>query len=114
MSKKSYKRNQNRLYREIKRRIIAEQQLLKPVQFVKCERKFETLKIRSVVPHYAAQDLDFIKHDMATKIARKLIEDGYVAFFEHDYDFHLSEDEVVLNEKEVEARLDVLRPIEMR
>ena len=55
MSKKSYKRNQNRLYREIKRRIIAEQQLLRPVTFAKCERKIETLKVRNMVPEYMEQ-----------------------------------------------------------
>ena len=52
MSKKSYKRNQNRLYREIKRRIIAENRLLKPVRFIKYEQKIETIKIRSILPDY--------------------------------------------------------------
>ena len=52
MSKKSYKRIQNRLYREIKRRIIVENRLLKPVQFAKYEQKVETLKIRYVLPDH--------------------------------------------------------------
>ena len=64
MSKKSYKRNQNRLYREIKRRMIAEQKFLWPVSIVKCERKIETLKVRNMVPEYMEQTKEYIESEI--------------------------------------------------
>ena len=115
MSKKSYKRNQNRLYREIKRRIIAEDRLLKPVRFGKCERKIETIKIRSIVPEYIEQTkeyIEFVKLDMTKGIVEKLIEDGYIKF-NYFGDYHrIAEDEEVKNISEIEAKLYVVRPPE--
>ena len=115
MSKKSYKRNQNRLYREIKRRIIAEDRLLKPVRFGKCERKIETIKIRSIVPEYIEQTkeyIEFVKLDMTKGIVEKLIEDGYIKFNCFG-DYHrIAEDEEVKNISEIEAKLYVVRPPE--
>ena len=115
MSKKSYKRNQNRLYREIKRRIIAEDRLLKPVRFVKCERKIETIKIRSIVPEYLEQTkehIEFVKSDMTKQIVKKLVEDGYVKF-NYSGDYHcITEDEEVMNISEIEATLNVVKPMQ--
>lgn len=115
MSKKSYKRNQNRLYREIKRRIIAESRLLKPVRFTKCEQKIDTIKIRSVVPEYIEQTkeyIEFVKLDMTKGIVEKLIEDGYIKF-NYFGDYHrIAEDEEVKNISEIEAKLYVVRPPE--
>lgn len=116
MSKKSYKRNQNRLYREIKRRIIAEQKIVEPVKITTCNLPVETLKIRSIIrnSNYDGtcdkERLEFTKHDMANKIAHKLLEDGYIVFqtFEHD-DVEVSEDEVILAHTEIEATLNVVR-----
>ena len=113
MSKKSYKRNQNRLYREIKRRIIAEQRLLKPVTFVKCERKIETLKVRSMVPEYMEQTkeyIEFVKHAMAKQIMQKLIDDGYVQFKYFGKYQRIADDEEVMDVKEIEAILNVVKP----
>ena len=112
MSKKSYKRNQNRLYREIKRRIIAEKRLLRPVRFATCERKVETLKLRNRVPDYMEQTRDeikFIKSDMASKITQRLIDDGYIKFKEFGEYVRIAEDEEVMHISEIEARLDVVR-----
>ena len=109
MSKKSYKRNQNRLYREIKRRIIAEQKIQNHIKFIKCEREIETLKINQIVPYHLEDHLEIIKQDMAKQIARKLIADGYIIFNTHKYDYHLAENEIVTNVTEIEARLDVIR-----
>ena len=111
MSKKSYKRNQNRLYREIKRRIIAENRLLKPVRFIKCERKVETIKIRNILPDYIEQTkeyIEFVKSDMTKQIVKKLVEDGYVKFnYSGDY-YRIADDEEVMNISEIEARVCVV------
>ena len=109
MKKKTYKQMQNRLYREIKRRILAERPLMKPVQFVKCERKIDTIKIESMIPHYIAAYEDaeiFIKQDFARKIVNKLIADGYIEF-RSAYEPASS----IPNCTRIEARLDVLKPI---
>ena len=113
MSKKSYKRNQNRLYREIKRRIIAEQQLLKPVTFAKCERKIETLKVINIVPEYMEQTkevIEYIKNDMARQMIRRLIDNGYVQYKYFGKYQCIADDEEVMNVKEIEATLNVVRP----
>ena len=114
MSKKSYKRNQNRLYREIKRRIIAENKLLKPVQFIKCDRKIETIKISNILPDYIEQTkeyIEFVKSDMAKQIAKKLVEDGYLKF-NYSGDYHrIADDEEVMNISEIEARICVVKPM---
>lgn len=113
MSKKSYKRNQNRLYREIKRRIVAENRLLKPVRFVKCERKIETIKIRNIVPEHIEQTkeyIEFVKSDMTRQIVKKLVEDDYVKF-NYSGDYHLfADDEEVMSISEIEATLNVVKP----
>ena len=113
MSKKSYKRNQNRLYREIKRRIIAENRLLKPVQFIKCDRKVDTIKIRNIIPDYIEQTkehIEFVKSDMTKQITKKLVEDGYVKF-NYSGDYHrIADDEEVMNISEIEATLNVVKP----
>ena len=113
MSKKSYKRNQNRLYREIKRRIIAEQKCLIPVSIVKCERKIETLKVSNMVPEYMEQTkeyIEFIEHDMAKQIMQKLIDDGYVQFKHFGKYQRIADDEEVMDVEEIEAILNVVKP----
>jgi hypothetical protein len=113
MNKKSYKRNQNRLYREIKRRIIAEKRLLKPVRFARCEQKIETLKIRSIIPEYIEDTKEFIeyaKFDMARQITQKLISDGYLKFNYYGDYIPIAEDEETMDVKEIEAVLNVVQP----
>lgn len=113
MSKKSYKRNQNRLYREIKRRIIAEKRLLNPVRFAKCERKIETLKIRHIIPDYINNKKDAVEFaisDMARKMAQTLVDDGYIKFNYFGKYVRLADDEEVKDISEIEARLDVVKP----
>ena len=105
MSKKSYKRNQNRLYREIKRRITAEQALKFPVPVVEIHRDIETLAIRNIVPHHLVREIEFVKMDMANKIAKKLVAEGYVEFF-------CSENKYTPLDyaAEIEARICVVKP----
>ncbi len=113
MSKKSYKQLQNRLYREIKRRIITEQRLLRPVSIVKREKKIEKLKVRNMVPEYMEQTkeyIEFIKHDIAKQIMQKLIDDGYVQFKYFGKYQRVADDEEVMDVKEIEAILNVVRP----
>jgi len=105
MSKKSYKRNQNRLYREIKRRIIAEQALKFPVPVTNIHRDFETLAIRNTVPHYLVRKIEFVKADMANRIARKLVAEGFVEFFSSENKYAPIEDVT-----EIEARICVAKP----
>jgi len=113
MSKKSYKRHQNRLYREIKRRIVAEERLLKPVRFIKCERKIETIKIRNIIPDYIEQTkeyIEFVESEMTKQIMKKLVEDCYIKF-NYSGDYHrIADDEEVMNISEIEATLNVVKP----
>lgn len=105
MSKKSYKRNQNRLYREIKRRIIAEQASKFPVPVVEIHRDIETLAIRNLVPNYFVHDIEFVKIDMANEIARKLVAEGFVEFFSSE-----NKCAPISDVTEIEARIRVVKP----
>lgn len=109
MSNKSYKRHQNRLYREIHRRILAENMILKPMTVSVCERKIETLKIKSIIPNYMLEQIELVKTDMARRISNKLIADGYVEFRSRE----LYKDTPIMDTTEIEARLDVVRPMEL-
>ena len=107
MSKKSYKRNQNRLYREIKRRIIAEQALMFPVPVIAIHRDIETLAIRNIVPNRLAREIEFVKAEMANKLARKLVAEGFVEFFSRENKY-----EPIADVTEIEARICVVKPIQ--
>ena len=107
MSKKSYKRNQNRLYREIKRRIIAEQALKFPVPVIEVHRDIEMLKIRRIVPSYLIHEIEFVKTDMANRIARKLVAEGFVEFFISENKYAPIDDAT-----EIEARIRVAKPVQ--
>ena len=110
MSKKSYKRNQNRLYREIKRRILAENMLYKPFPTLTVTtRPIETLKIKSLVPNYIMQHEEIVKQDMANKITHKLIADGFIVFHSREY----CKDFGIQDTTEVEAILNVIRPVDI-
>ena len=104
MSKKSYKRNQNRLYREIKRRIIAEQALKFPVPVIEVHRDIETLAIRSLVPNYLVDHTEFVKTDMANKLATKLVAEGFVKFSSSENKYE------PIDVTEIEARICVAKP----
>lgn len=105
MNKKSYKRNQNRLYREIKRRIMAEQALKSRASIIKIPRDVKTLKIGNVVPNYLMNEIAFVKTDMANKLARQLVAEGYVEFFCDKNKYPPMADVT-----EIEARVCVVKP----
>ena len=106
MSKKSYKRNQNRLYREIKRRIIAEQALKFPVPVIAIYRDIKTLAIRNIVPYCLVNEIEIVKTEMANKIASKLVAEGYMEFFSRENKY-----EPIADATEIEARICVVKPI---
>ena len=109
MSKKSYKRNQNRLYREIKRRIIAEQaaKFPVPVPVIEIHRDIKTLAIRHIIPNYLVNEIEFVKTEMANKIARKLVAEGFVEFFSSENKY-----EPIADVTEIEARICVVKPMQ--
>ena len=106
MSKKSYKRNQNRLYREIKRRIIAEQASKFSVPVVWIHRDIETLAVKNIVPNYLVHEIEFVKTNMANTIAKKLIAEGFVEFFSSENKY-----EPIADATEIEARICVVKPM---
>lgn len=111
MNKKSYKRLQNRLYREIKARIIAEKELCLPDRFWPvCEtRRIDTLRVKrcySVPANYEERIDAFNKQQLARELTTRLLEDGYIAFRTNavEYSGCLM--------AETEAELDVVKPRE--
>ena len=106
MSKKSYKHIQNRLYREIKRRIIAEQVLKFPIPVaVQTNKDIETIAVQNIVPNHLANEIEFVKVDMANKIARKLVDEGFVEFLSNENEYV-----PIANTTEIKARIYVVRP----
>ena len=103
MSKKSYKRNQNRLYREIKRRIIAEQASRMTVPVVEIHRDIKPLAIKNIVYNCFLNEIEIIKKEMADKLARELVAEGYVEFSENKYI-------PTVDATEIEARIYVAKP----
>lgn len=77
MSKKSYKKLQNRLYREIKRRLLAEQTR---VQYTVYHTKIDTLKATHVFLRGADVNSDEIKRLAAWKLCESLIHSQYISF----------------------------------
>lgn len=112
MSKKSYKKLQNRLYREIKARIIAEKKLNMPVRFwpARETRHIDTLKVSSRHTELAGYSTDgfmgYEKERIARMFADKLLEDGYI-----DFHTEMMEEGMYL-EVYIDATLDVVKPRE--
>lgn len=110
MKKKTYKQMQNRLYREVKRRIEAEKRIMIPMEVRTDGRQIDTIAVRNMVPcHICTRDHDpIVKSMMANKIATKLLADQYITFY--SYENHYAP---VLDTIEIEARLDVVKPKEV-
>lgn len=107
MSKKSYKRNQNRLYREIKRRIIAEQALKLPAPVIEIHRDIETIAIKHIVHTRLLNKIEFVKMEMANRLARKLVAEGFVEFFISENKY-----EPIADVAEIEARICVIKSVQ--
>lgn len=114
MSKKSYKQMQNRLYREIKRRIIAENKLKDASpKIARRTRKIETLRIRKAInnreiQYFGDAAINGIKKEMAYGIADSLLENGCIVFMNHEQNGY----DLLRDVTEIQARLDVVRPEE--
>ena len=108
MSKKSYKKLQNRLYREIKRRIIAEKCPIKTI-YKPINPEIDTFKIERIIPPFDISEennqklFEFIKQDMARQITNELLANGYF-LFESGFD-------PVTSVGKVRCRLRVCKPI---
>lgn len=108
MSKKSYKQMQNRLYREIKRRMLLElcKVNLEMNHFQVWNRRIETIGVMRYVrddDYMMPEVKEIIKSNLAACIARKLVEGGYVAFRERP-------GRPCNGCHQVEARLKVIKP----
>lgn len=107
MSKKSYKKLQNRLYREIKRRIQAEQRPMSFGNYTVMHQKIETIKAKQIFPRLEMETdgaEEFVKFCLLKSIAKKLFDEGYVqCYSEMDHD----RDAIT-----VECQLKVCRPDE--
>ena len=110
MKKKTYKQMQNRLYREVKRRIEAEKRITIPIEVRTDGRQIDTIAVRNMVPcRVCTKDNDaFVKSIMANKIVTKLLADEYIAFYSHADHY-----EPITDVVEIEARLDVVKPKEV-
>lgn len=108
MKKRTYKQMQNRLYREIKRRMIAEQAMMFPVPVHIEHRNFDTLAIirlvdKNAVPTNSAEYAEYIKRDMAHQLADKLMHEGYISYCTIE-----EPHEPILGNAEIEARIMVV------
>ena len=109
MKKRTYKQMQNRLYREIKRRMIAEQamKITGPIHIE--HRNFDTLAIRRLVdnrtiPVNTAEYFEYIMCEMAHQLADKLKDEGYITYFTRE-----EPNEPIYDNSEIEARIMVVR-----
>ena len=109
MKKRTYKQMQNRLYREIKRRMMLEQASKFPVPVHVEHCNFDVLAIRhSIDKRTIPPDCDeyskIIQHDMAHKLADKLMDEGYIRYYTREdpscpfYDY-----------EEIEARIRAVK-----
>lgn len=109
MKKKTYKRIQNRLYREIKRRMLLEHAIAYPPKVCIEQRKVDTLKVCHRMPRYINLPEDeivkVVKRDLVSQIADKLQEDGYIEFYAED-----RPPEAIFDENVIQARIRVVRP----
>ena len=63
------------------------------------------LKIRHIVPSHLIHEIEFVKTDMANRIARKLVDEGFVEFYSSENKYSPIEDVT-----EIEARIRVAKP----
>ena len=118
MSKKSYKRMQNRLYREIKARMIAEKKLNMPVRFwpARETRHIDTLKVSRRHTEMAGVSnngyMEYEKETIARMFGERLLEEGYIDFHTEYLEEHFEDQPVAYLEVRIDATLDVVKPME--
>ncbi len=104
MSKKSYKQLQNRLYREIKRRIVAEQAARVPLNLTVYNRKIDILKVKQIITCGEILPDKVVKKELVRMIADKLYEGGYIEFY---YNTAPAVFDPICGNMVVEARINV-------
>jgi hypothetical protein len=104
MKKRTYKRMQNRLYREIKRRMELENMPLPAPPRICAERMHvDTLRGRRIVqPEMSVECFELVKKDIANEFTKMLLERGYIGFDMRKYD-------MINGSVEIEGSLDVVR-----
>ena len=107
MGKKSYKQLQNRLYREIKRRIIAEQSARVQLKLTVYDRKIDVIKARQLIDCGEMLPDEFVKKELVRIIANKLYEEGYIEFY-NTGPWHF---EPIYGKAVVEARINVSKGV---
>lgn len=105
MKKKTYKQMQNRLYREIKRRIIAEK--CNSIEVKPPRPNIDTIAVRQILSREACLMLDesTIKKAIARRVVDKLYDDNYFIFYTRKDSFV-----PILDQIEIECRLKVAKP----
>ena len=108
MKKKTYKQMQNQLYREIKRRIIAEHFVMTPQKVKVCEQKIDVIatKVKTDRDLCTLLDAEMVKKDIARKVFNELYDKG-------DFLFYVGEAPLCdpLGRVEIECRINVVKPI---
>lgn len=119
MSKKSYKRTQNRLYREIKARMIAEKKLSMsawPGWTARETRHIDTLKVSRRHTEMAGVSnngyMEYEKETIARMFGERLLEEGYIDFHTEYLEEHFEDQPVAYLEVRIDATLDVVKPME--
>lgn len=95
------------MYREIKRRIIAEQASKFPIPVIEVHRDIETIAIKNIVHNHFLNEIEFVKTDMANRLASKLVDEGFVEFFSSENKYA-----PILDVTEIEARIRVVKPMQ--
>ena len=115
MSKKSYKRMQNRLYLEIKARIIAEKKLSMSVWSwtARETRRVDTLKVSRRHTEMAGVSsngyIEYEKEIIARMFGERLLEEGYIDFHTEYLEEHFEDQPVAYLEVRIDATLDVVK-----
>lgn len=113
MKKKTYKQMQNRLYREIKHRMIAEGKMKMPVpRFHVIEKTIETVRCVKMINAGVCREeemelvMENVRKDLVHSMCDKLMEEGYLLFTSQVS----SADDVVPMVK-TEAIMQVVKPV---
>lgn len=100
MSKKGYRQLKNRLYREIKRRMILERELRQPFKFNVEKKRIRKLLAAFRITEEMADDIEYVKRrqeDAAAQLGIEMLEMGCIEV----------ETSIVFPERTVESRLRV-------
>ena len=75
-----------------------------PIHVLTIHRDIETLAVRSLVPNYLVDEIEFVKIDMVNKLATKLVAEGFVQFSNN------KNKEPIADTTEIKAKIFVVKP----